>query len=55
MDYSDREMVNPVKGANGFSTEHAAAVIVIGALAFLIAVRRGFRGVNVGGVGVTVS
>ena len=43
----------PVQGA-GFTTEHAAAVIVIGALAALILIRRGFRGVNVGGVSVGV-
>jgi len=35
-------------------TPHAAAVLVIGALAFLILVRRGFRGVSVGGVSVGV-
>jgi hypothetical protein len=36
------------------STPHAAAVVVIGALAFLILVNRGFRGVSVGGVSVGV-
>lgn len=35
-------------------TPHAAAVVVIGALAFLILVNRGFRGVSVGGVSVGV-
>lgn len=42
---------NPVSSVNGFSTEHAAAVIVIGALVFLVLIRRGFRGVGVPGVG----
>lgn len=36
------------------STPHAAAVLVIGCLAFLFAVNRGFRGVSVGGVSVGV-
>lgn len=39
---------NPVAG---FSTEHAAAVIVIGSLVFLIAIRHGFRGLGLPGVG----
>jgi hypothetical protein len=39
---------------SGLSTEHAAAVVVIGALAVLILIRRGFRGVSVGGVSVGV-
>lgn len=43
----------PVGGA-GFTTEHATAVVVIGSLLFLILVRRGFRGISVGGVGVSV-
>lgn len=47
------EYANPVKGG-GISTEHAAAVVVLGALAFLILVRRGFRGVSAGGVGVSI-
>jgi hypothetical protein len=38
-----KNKINPVN----FSTEHAAAVIVIGSLALLIAIRRGFRGVGV--------
>ncbi len=44
----DSEMVNPVKSA-GMSTEYAAGVIVIGALIFLIAINRGFRGVSISG------
>jgi hypothetical protein len=53
MDYSDqRAMVNPVRGnMSGLTTEHAAAVVVIGSLVFLILIRRGFRGVGVPGVG----
>lgn len=35
-------------------TPQAAAALVIGALAFLILVNRGFRGINVGGVSVGV-
>lgn len=34
-----------------YSTEHAAAVIVIGSLAILMLLRRGFRGIGVPGVG----
>jgi hypothetical protein len=37
-----------------FTTEHAAAVIVIGSLVFLILVRKGFRGLSVPGVGGAV-
>lgn len=53
MDYSsnDTSMVHPVKGVTSLTTEHAAAVIVIGSLVFLIMIRRGFRGVGVPGVG----
>lgn len=38
--------------AVGFTSEKAAAVIVIGALAALILINRGFRGVSVGGLNV---
>jgi hypothetical protein len=47
--YAD-EMTNPIKGT-GFTTEHATAAIVIGALVLLILIRRGFRGLSVPGVG----
>lgn len=50
----DSQMSNPVKGTGGITTPHAAAIVVLGSLAFLILVRRGFRGVNLGGVGVSV-
>lgn len=40
---------NPVT-SGGFNTEHAVAAVVIGCLVALIMIRRGFRGVNVGGV-----
>lgn len=43
---------NPVDG--GFTTAHAAAGIVVGCLVALWAIRRGFRGVNIGGTGVRV-
>lgn len=46
-------MEHPVKDT-GFTTEKAAAVVVIGALVFLILVKRGFRGVSAGGVSVGV-
>lgn len=39
---------------SGFTTEHATAIVIIGALVLLILIRRGFRGVNLGGVGVNV-
>jgi hypothetical protein len=48
--YSD-QMTNPVKGA-GFDTPQMAGAIVIASLLALVAIRRGFRGVNVGGAGV---
>ena len=38
-----------------FSTEHMAAIIVIAALVLLFLLRRGFRGVNLGGIVVGVS
>ena len=44
---------NPVKPSN-LTTAHASAVVVLGALLFLILVKRGFRGVSVGGVSVGV-
>lgn len=52
MDYSDNQaMINPVRSGSGLTTEHAAAVVVIGSLVFLIFIRRGFRGVGIPGVG----
>jgi hypothetical protein len=38
----------------GFTTSHAAGVVVVGALFMLILIRRGFRGVSVLGAGVSV-
>lgn len=43
---------NPIKG--GWTTEHAAAALVIGSLIFLILVGRGFRGISVGGASIGV-
>lgn len=43
----DDAMVNPVK-QGGITTEHMAAAIVIGSLAGLVLISRGFRGVSVG-------
>ncbi len=54
MAYGDMsgEEVQPVRGIKALSTEYAAAVIVIGSLFILIAIRRGFfRGVKVPGLG----
>jgi len=45
------EYDHPVK-IGGFGTPQACAIIVIGALVFLILIKRGFRGVSAGGVGV---
>ena len=45
----DNVMTNPVK-TGGITTEHMAAAIVIGSLAGLILINRGFRGVSVGRV-----
>lgn len=53
MEY-ESDMTTGVKGIGSLSTEHAAGIIVIGSLLFIILVRRGFRGVNVGGVGVSI-
>jgi hypothetical protein len=39
---------------SNLSTSHASAVVVLGSLAILIALRMGFRGVSVGGVNVGV-
>lgn len=47
------EQEYPISGG-GFTTEHAAAAIVIGALVALVLIRRGFRGVSVGGVSVGI-
>lgn len=56
MDYSDTytskgRMVNPIKGFSGVTTEYATAALVIGCLVALILIRRGFRGINIPGVG----
>lgn len=48
---NEQEMVNPVGGANGLTTERAVAGLVIGCLIALILIRRGFRGVGIPGVG----
>lgn len=45
---------HPVKTFGGFSTEHMAGALVIGALAFLILVGRGFRGISAGGASVSI-
>lgn len=45
---------NQVEGNTLLDTPKAAAAVVLGALAFLWLVGRGFRGVSVGGVSVGV-
>jgi hypothetical protein len=50
LDYND----NPVKGGQGMQTEHVVAGIVLGCLAALILLRRGFRGVSAGGLSVGI-
>lgn len=46
---------NPEAKPSMLQTPAAAAALVIGSLVFLILVRRGFRGVSVGGVSVGVN
>lgn len=46
---------NPEAKPSLLETPTAAAALVIGSLVFLILIRRGFRGVSVGGVSVGVS
>lgn len=41
--------------AAGVQTEYAAAAVVLSALALLILIRFGFRGLSVGGVSLNVS
>lgn len=48
--YNDANTVQPT----GMTPERAAAVVVLGALFILILIRRGFRGVSIGGVSVGV-
>lgn len=51
--YSTDELENPVSGSGGMSVPLAAAVVVIGSLVLLIAIKHGFRGVH--GLGVSVA
>lgn len=48
-------MDNPEAKSSFLQTPTAAAALVIGCLVFLVLIRRGFRGVSVGGVSVGVS
>lgn len=52
MDYNDVQKSGSggIK-LGGVTTEYAAAALVLGALAALILIRRGFRGVSIPGVG----
>lgn len=38
----------------GWDTQHMAAVVVFSAILFLVLIRKGFRGLNVGGLSVNV-
>lgn len=49
----DMDIDEPVAGASQ-NVEYTTAAIVIGALAALVMISRGFRGINVGGVNVGV-
>jgi hypothetical protein len=49
----DTRLTNPITGS-GWDTPEYAAVLVFGAMAFLYLVRRGFRGLSVGGISVGV-
>ncbi len=50
----DTPVTAPTVDTGGNGTEQMVAVWVLFALAILIALRAGFRGVSVGGVGVSV-
>lgn len=54
MGYDDTNVHNVGHTTGFFNTEHATGAIVIGALVFLVLIRRGFRGVSVAGVSVGV-
>ena len=47
------ELTNPIT-AGGLTTPRATAVVVIGAVILLILIRKGFTGVHVAGVSVSV-
>lgn len=48
------QMDNPEAKPSLLQTPTAAAALVLGSLAFLILIKRGFRGISVGGVSVGV-
>lgn len=51
---NDTRLDNPVSGPAAWDTQQYAAVVVFSAMAFLFLVRRGFRGLSVGGLSVNV-
>lgn len=58
-DYGPSASVSGSASVNGqslsnLSTAHASGVVVIGALLALVAIRMGFRGINVGGASLRV-
>ena len=55
--YTDGYAASPeyaVRDGRSLGSEQAVAVVAAAALVLLVLIRRGFRGVNVGGVGVSV-
>lgn len=50
-----QDQPNPITNGALLDTPKAVWIIVVGALLALILIRRGFRGVSVGGVSVGVS
>lgn len=48
----DNTLTHPLSG--GIDTQHMAAFVVFGAMLFLFLIRRGFRGLSVGGISVGV-
>jgi hypothetical protein len=51
---NDTRLDNPVQGGVGWDTQQFAAIVVFGSMLFLFLVRRGFRGLNVGGINVSL-
>lgn len=50
---ADERMTNPVRGGR-WDTQHMMIVVILGAMLFLYLIRRGFRGLSVGGVSLGV-
>lgn len=50
---NDDRLTNPIMGG-GWDTQHMAAVVVFGSMLILFAIRRGFRGLNAGGISIGI-